>query len=86
MSETIEDAYQKHVPIGSKWRHTKGGAYVVTGYCMLEATWKFAICYAPFDAPNDSPRAVPLYPEVPIGRDASEFCDGRFVRMPDHGD
>jgi hypothetical protein len=66
-------AVEVAAPINSKWQHVKsGGAYAVTGYAMLEATTRPAICYAHTG------------PEQPIwARDAAEFLDGRFVQITD---
>ena len=57
-------------PQGSRWRHRKGGDYVVVGHCMLEATVQPAILYR-HDEPGN----------LVWARDAGEFLDGRFTRI-----
>ncbi|MEM1385358.1 MAG: DUF1653 domain-containing protein [Pseudomonadota bacterium] len=53
--------------IGSIWRHRKGGVYVVTGACRLEATDQDAVLYTALGGGG-----------VVWARAASEFLDGRF--------
>lgn len=65
--------------VGSKWRHVRRGTlYVVSGFCRLEATWKIAVLYIPLDS-----KGLMTGDVTPIARDADEFLDGRFVRVPD---
>lgn len=33
------------VPVGSHWRHYKGGEYVIAGHAIIEATNEVAIIY-----------------------------------------
>ncbi len=55
-------------PEQSVWRHKKGGIYTVTGYVMIESTWRIGIVYHGDHG-------------LGIVRDAEEFLDGRFARM-----
>lgn len=65
-------------PIGSRWQHLKTDhTYVVTGHCLLEATAKPAILYKHVDGDG---LGRPMW-----ARDAEQFLDGRFFRMPVDG-
>ena len=56
------------VPVGSRWQHVaRGTRYTVSGYCMIESTWRPGVKYV---ADVDG---------LEIVRDAAEFTDGRFV-------
>lgn len=59
---------QKAAPIGSRWKHHKGGVYVVIGYGMLEREWEIAVTY------------ISVNGGIPIHRVLREFIDGRFQR------
>jgi hypothetical protein len=51
---------------GTLWRHRKGGLYVVTGACRIEATGDDAVLYTPVGGGPQWARPV------------AEFLDGRF--------
>ena len=55
--------------IGSVWRHRKGGEYVVTGECRIEATREKAVLYVELGGGDVWARPV------------TEFMDGRFERI-----
>lgn len=56
--------------IGQLYRHVKsGGVYIVTGFCVIEATNRPGILYRKVNAGYD----------VTWVRDRAEFLDGRFV-------
>lgn len=40
------------VPVGSRWRHYKGGEYLVTAIAFDEETLDFEIIYSPIEAPD----------------------------------
>lgn len=68
---------QPEPKIGDIWRHVKtGGFYAITGFCILEATWRMAVLYIPVtkSAPHTFTDNV-----TPIARDLEEFKDGRFT-------
>ena len=63
------------VPVGSRWRHRKGGEYVVVGLCRDEESGAIRVIYVEDD---HRPRSDP-----PWGWLLSVFTDGRFERLPD---
>ena len=66
----------KLAPVGSRWRHLKSNTeYLVTGQCVLEATANAAILYTPRTGQDN----------FAFARDADEFLDGRFQRVPKGG-
>ncbi|QQS18269.1 DUF1653 domain-containing protein [Candidatus Saccharibacteria bacterium] len=40
------------VPVGSRWRHYKGGEYLVTAVAFDEESLNFEVIYSPIDAPD----------------------------------
>ncbi|QQS19544.1 DUF1653 domain-containing protein [Candidatus Saccharibacteria bacterium] len=40
------------VPVGSRWRHYKGGEYIVTAIAFDEETLEFEVIYSPIEAPD----------------------------------
>lgn len=68
LSSLLSDTIQKF-PVGSRWRHYKGGEYIITGVCVLQASSELAIRYCPIDRPMvEFVRAISGWEaEVPSG-------------------
>lgn len=64
---------EERAPKGSRWRHRKGGEYVVEGVGISEGSQRPVVIYRPVT--GDQP---------PWLRSADEFFDGRFemIHMP----
>jgi hypothetical protein len=52
--ETLETMIReaKGRALGSKWKHYKGGIYVISDIAIMEATNEVAVIYCPIERPN----------------------------------
>lgn len=57
-------------PKGSRWRHIKGGEYLVIGIGIAEGSQRPVVIYKPIEGH-----------QPPWLRSADEFFDGRFERI-----
>lgn len=59
------------IPIGSRWRHYKGGLYVVLGYARRESDLTYLVLYLPIGAAEE---------DVPWSRPVHEWCEAVIDR------
>ncbi len=52
LEKKLKEARKRSV--GSKWRHYKGGQYVISGISIMEATNEIAVIYSPLENPDVS--------------------------------
>lgn len=79
---SLKEIADSGVRIGQRWRHYKGGVYVVRGFALHEKTCEPLVLYATYDGPGNwfTDHTLSWSPEVEVfwSRTLSEF-DGYTV-------
>ena len=64
LEKILRDAEQQ-VPLGSKWRHYKGGEYEISKHAILEESQKVAVVYTSLAHPSVSfVRPLSIWQEI----------------------